>query len=201
MQRGVHDLAGLAERLQRGEDRLTARRAGALKTYVDMLCDDVHLHHHGEDTIGWPIIAASAGDHVDLTPFSADHDELDPILDALRDAAHRLDRQPADADAVRLLAEQATGLRDMLDEHIAEEERDIFPIIREHVSVGDFTGWEQAVMADYPKRNLWFLIPWSVQAIPASEVPATLARTPVAFRIAYRLFRGRFQRLNATLFG
>lgn len=201
MQRGAHDLASLAEHLRAGRDRLTRDRARALATYVSMFCDDVHLHHHGEDTIGWPIIAASAGDHVDLAPLSADHDQLDPMLDDLRTAAQRLRDDQRDPEALQTLAVQAVALRDMLDEHIGEEERDVFPIIREYVSAQDLARWEQAVMADYPKGNLWFLIPWSVQAIPAADVPATLARTPLPFRIAYRLFRGRYERLNRRLFG
>lgn len=199
MQRGAHDLASLAERLRAGDDPLTRDRARALATYVGMFCDDVHLHHHGEDTIGWPIIAASAGDNVDLAPLSADHDELDPMLDDLRTAAQRLRADQRDLDALQTLAVQAVALRDMLDEHIGEEERDVFPVIREYVSAQDLARWEQAVMAGYPKGNLWFLIPWSVQAIPAAEVSATLARTPLAFRIAYRLFRGRYERLNRRL--
>lgn len=199
MQRGAHDLAALAGRLQRREDQLTPARAKALATYVGMFCDDIHLHHHGEDTIGWPIIAASAGDNVDLAPLSADHDELDPMLDDLRAAAGRLLRDPTDPEAVELLAARSAELRDMLDEHIGEEERDVFPVIREYVSPEALASWEEQVMADYPKGNLWFLVPWSVQAIPPSEVASTLARTPVPFRIVYRLFRRRYERLNRRL--
>lgn len=201
MQRGARDLAGLAARLQRGDDRLTPARARALGTYVRMFCDDVHLHHHGEDTIGWPIIAASAGDNVDLAPFSADHDELDPLLDDLRRTAARLQQDPTDTGALQALATDTATLHELLDEHIREEEQDIFPIIRQYVSPDALASWEKAVMQDYPKGNLWFLIPWSVQAIPAAEVGPTLARTPVAFRVAYRLFRRRYARLNRLLLG
>lgn len=201
MQKGAHDLAGLGERLAGSADGLSRSRAADLRTYILLLCEDIHLHHSGEDRIGWPIISGSAGAHVDLTPFSADHDELDPVLDRLRETADRLAATPRNAAATAALAQDAVILRDMLDEHIGEEERDVFPIILEYVSVPDFKKWEKAMMDRYPKRNLWFLIPWSVSAIAPDEAAHILPMTPPPFRIANRLFAGKYRRFHHRIFG
>ncbi|GAA0396383.1 hypothetical protein Acor_49160 [Acrocarpospora corrugata] len=201
MRQGARELAALAHTLRDGTVPLTPARAKALAEYVRLMTEEIHLHHHGEDTVGWPIIQASAGHAVDLEPFTADHDQLDPILDRLRRASTLLVTHPGDLTARETLATDSTVLRDLLDEHIDEEERDIFPIIRTYVSVADFQSWEHQMMTNYPKKNLWFLIPWSVSAIPAAEVPAALALTPLAFRIANRLFSGKYRRFHQLIFG
>ncbi|GAA1008571.1 hypothetical protein Aple_100220 [Acrocarpospora pleiomorpha] len=200
MRHGAHELATLAQTLRDGAP-LTPARAKALAEYVRLMTEEIHLHHHGEDTIGWPIIQASAGHAVDLEPLTADHDQLDPILDRLRGASALLVTRPDDPAARQTLATDSIVLRDLLDEHIEEEERDIFPIIRTYVSVADFKGWEEQIMKNYPKKNLWFLIPWSVSAVPPADVPAALALTPLAFRLANRLFSGRYRRFHQLIFG
>lgn len=199
MQKGARDLAELAGRLAEGM-KLTPRRATDLQTYVRLLCHDIH-HHSGEDQIGWPIIAGSAAGQVDLTPFSADHDELDPIIDALRAAADRLAADPGDRTAVESLHRHAVRMRDLLDEHIAEEERELFPIISEYVSVADFKKWEKAMMKTYPMKDLWFLISLSVSSIAPQETAETVALTPVPFRVIRRLSAGKYRRFHQRLFG
>lgn len=201
MKHGSREVAALAEKLRRGADRLTVKRAKALETYVRIFTEDIRLHHHNEDEVGFPIIVASAGTAVDISPLNSDHDQLDPILDALDAASHTLCSAPADTAALATLADQSVRLRDLLEEHIAEEERDLFPAILEYVSVVDFKRWEGIAVASTPKNHLWFLIPWAVAAIPPEDIAATFRLTPPPFRIIYRLFKGKYARLHRTIFG
>ncbi|MBO2454878.1 hemerythrin domain-containing protein [Actinomadura barringtoniae] len=200
MRRGAHDLAGLAARIQSGELQMTDERARALETYVDLFTFDVLHHHRYEDRIGFPVVRASALGAVDIEPFTADHESIGPMLEALGSAAHRLADAPGDAEALKTLAEESARLRDLLDEHLAEEEREIFPVITQYVSVEDYDRWEQAVMKAYPKRNLWFVMPWSAAANPPEEVAPAVSMTPFVYRASLRLFRRRYARLHRTLF-
>ncbi|MFG2006634.1 hemerythrin domain-containing protein [Spirillospora sp. NPDC048911] len=200
IQRGAHELADLAGRLRAEETVLTERRAKALETFVELFVSDVRLHHRYEDEIGFPVVRASALGAVDIEPLSVDHDRLGPILAALCTATAGLRADPSDALARKAMAVEALRLRDLLDEHITEEERDIFPAISRYVSVEDFDRWERAVTRAYPKRSLWFTASWWAAVTPPDDAVAW-SKTPVTFRLAFRLFKGRYERLNGTLFG
>ncbi|MEU5876623.1 hemerythrin domain-containing protein [Spirillospora sp. NPDC047279] len=213
IQHGAHELADLAERLHSGDVELTVRRATALDTYTGLFVADVRHHHHYEDQIGFPVVRASALGAVDIEPLSVDHDRLEPVLEAFRGAVVALRGGPAgsadqageagqaDQVARKALAVEAVRLRDLLDEHIAEEERDIFPAIAQYVSVEDFGRWERAATKGYPIRNLWFTVSRYAAVVPPAELSSTMARTPPAHRWALRLFRRRYGRLHEALFG
>ena len=59
-------LTDLAERLA-ATPATGQRRADAVARYVYDFADSVHHHHSVEDDVLWPVLAASAGPHVDLT--------------------------------------------------------------------------------------------------------------------------------------
>ncbi|GAA2616001.1 hemerythrin domain-containing protein [Actinomadura fulvescens] len=200
IQRGAHDLAELAGRLRAEETVLTERRAKALDRFVELFVSDIRHHHRYEDEIGFPVVRASALGAVDLEPLTVDHDRLDPILAALCAATAGLRTEPTDTLARKALAVESVRLRDLLDEHITEEERDIFPAISRYVSVEDFDRWERAVTKAYPKRRLWFTASWWAAVTPEDDTVAW-SKTPVSFRLALRLCRGRYERLHGTLFG
>lgn len=88
---------------------------------------EITQHHEREDDVLWPVIAASAGDAVDLEPLSDDHAELHKVLERAAEALPQFARDPA--AGAPLLAPVFTELADLLDEHIAEEETQVFPVI------------------------------------------------------------------------
>jgi hemerythrin-like domain-containing protein len=122
----------------------TPRRARAVARYVNLLCDSVHHHHTTEDQILWPVIEASAGGSVDLTELTEDHAALDPRLDRLRALAAGFRLNVGDKESAAPLAAGLTELHGLLHEHIADEEREIFPVIRQYVSVDDWAAVEKA---------------------------------------------------------
>ena len=122
----------------------TPRRARAVARYVNLLCDSVHHHHTTEDQILWPVIEASAGGSVDLTELTEDHAALDPRLDRLRALAAGFRLNVGDKGSAAPLAAGLTELHGLLHEHIADEEREIFPVIRQYVSVDDWAAVEKA---------------------------------------------------------
>ncbi|MER7128013.1 hemerythrin domain-containing protein [Streptosporangium saharense] len=134
-------LAVLAAELTEGGQSADATRAAAIGAYVTKLCAYIHHHHVSEDEVLWPVLERSAGAEVDLRDLSDDHSELDPLLAEISGQAKVF---VSTGDAARLAA-LLTRLADMLDEHIEEEERLLFPIIRKYVSVADWEKVEKAV--------------------------------------------------------
>lgn len=140
----VGRVATLTSAFADGGMTCTPRRARAVARYVNLLCDSVHHHHTTEDQILWPVIEASAGGSVDLTELTEDHAALDPRLDRLRALAAGFRLNVGDKESAAPLAADLTELHGLLHEHIADEEREIFPVIRQYVSVDDWAAVEKA---------------------------------------------------------
>ena len=125
----------------------TPARARAISQYIEMLCDSIHHHHRTEDTVLWPVIQASVGDHLDLSELTDDHAALDPRLDQLRARAAAFRLSNGDRKVAFLMAFELAELTALLTEHINDEELDLFPLITEHVSVADWEAVEAAARA------------------------------------------------------
>ena len=78
---------------------------------------------------------------VELADLSDDHVELHAVIGRAERALPVFARDPATGAAA--FGAAMTEMADLLDEHIAEEEREVFPVIREHVSAPDFARCEQ----------------------------------------------------------
>ncbi|GIH76105.1 hemerythrin domain-containing protein [Planobispora longispora] len=133
-------MAVLATELAASGRRVGPARATAISEDVAKLCKSIHHHHTTEDQVLWPVIERSAGAEVDLRDLSDDHSALDPLLAEISGHAARF---AATRDAADLAA-ALTRLADLLDEHIAEEERLIFPVITRYVSAADWKTVEDA---------------------------------------------------------
>jgi hemerythrin-like domain-containing protein len=135
-------LARLMDRLAAGDERADAARLNAIAAFATKLCDGIHHHHQAEDNVLWPVIVRSAGAEVDLSDLSDDHAKLDPLLEEISWYATRLGKLPV---AAKRMAAALGTLADLLDEHIEEEERLLFPIIATYVSEPDWNTVENEV--------------------------------------------------------
>ena len=190
------ELADVAERMQ-AAGHVEPEQATAFRTYVRYVVDEIERHHQGEDNVGWPIIVASAGDAVDLAPLTGDHEELDPLLHHLRAVMDSLVSEVGSHLVLCELAAVLRDIRDLLVEHIDEEEREIFPIIRTYVSREDHHAWEAEMKKELPMGDAWFVCCWAAAAADPIERPALLKEAGVPFRIMYALTRRRYEKLHA----
>jgi hemerythrin-like domain-containing protein len=153
---------------------------------------EITNHHQREDDVLWPVIVASAGDAVDLDPLSDDHTVLHEVLGRAQEALPEFARDP-NAGAP-LLAPVLTELADLLDEHIAEEEAQVFPVIREHVSAEDFARCERQFQKGTSPGQLLFLLPWIVDQCDDAERAEVLHLAGPPMRILLRLGERRYTR-------
>ncbi|NUP01352.1 MAG: hemerythrin domain-containing protein [Nonomuraea sp.] len=135
-------LAVLMNAIATGEQQAGEARLAAIATFTTKLCAGIHHHHQAEDDVLWPVIVRSAGAEVDLSDLTDDHAALDPLLEEITTAAARL---ASDGQAAKRLAKSLGTLADLLDEHIEEEERLIFPIVAAYVSEQDWKKVETEV--------------------------------------------------------
>ncbi|MEO3783155.1 hemerythrin domain-containing protein [Actinocorallia sp. B10E7] len=198
------DLIGmaLAHRALRGEVRklaeFTARQGGsflppgqeaALRRFLAFLMKEVHSHHVKEDEVLWPVIAASAGAAVDLAPLTEEHREIDPCVDRILASSGR--------ERARALAE----LADLLDEHIVEEERALFPVMLRYVSAEDFAACEKKFQADTSLGHMKLVLPLMVSYATDEEWAHIKKTAGLPVRIMLRMFRPGYQKLQRAVYG
>ncbi len=110
--------------------QMTARIGG-------FLINELHGHHHIEDTHYFPILSAAEtrlARGFDL--LDADHHELDVVLNALTEAANtHLQSLSANEDAqasAGALLRQLEGFETFLNRHLVDEEELVVPVILHH---------------------------------------------------------------------
>ena len=102
-------------------------------------------------------------------------------------------RQSAAALAARLVE-----LRSLLSEHIAEEERATFPVIRRYLSVADWRDVEARI-----RRNarMSFELPRIGAAVTPPELAALKAEAGTAIVLMLALFRPAYRRMERAIWG
>jgi hypothetical protein len=94
-----------------------------------------------------------------------------------------------------------TEMADLLDEHIAEEEAAVFPVLRAHVSAGDFARCEELFRKGTPLGQLAFLLPWIADQCTPEERAELLGSAGAPLRLLLRLTEGRYARRRNLVAG
>ncbi|GGM17414.1 hemerythrin domain-containing protein [Nakamurella endophytica] len=132
-----------------------ARRAAAVDRHLGFLCDMLHHHHAGEDELLWPKLR----DRVPpaalelLDTVEAQHERIDAVLSEVTAARARWVRD-ASADPRGELMAALQRLHEVLDEHLAAEERYVLPLAACHVTPAEWHALGDAGVAAMPKSVL-----------------------------------------------
>ncbi len=190
----VRRLAVLTTELAGGRQRADAGRTRAIGAFIEEMCASIHHHHVTEDEVLWPVIERSAGAEVDLRDLSDDHSELDPLLSEINTQAAVF----ASTGDARALATSLTRLADMLDEHIEEEERLLFPIITKYVSVAD---WKRVEDAARKGGKVRIELPKIEEYARPEELARLRKLAGPVLTVMLSLLRGGHRRRRRLIFG
>lgn len=190
-------LADLTTAIAQRRTPCTVKRARAITRYLDLMCESIHHHHTMEDDVLLPIIESSAAGLVDLTELTEDHAILDPRLDRLRGHAATFARS-GDPEMARPLAAGLADLHRLLEAHIADEERELFPVIRRHVTVAD---WEAVETAARKTGRLSFDGPRVLAVATDAERAKIAAAVPGPLMLLLGYLVRRHRRFERAVFG
>lgn len=187
--REFHLLADLVGRVGEGN----TARARELAEHATDLVGGLHHHHHTEDELLWPPLLREVRPHADLVRrMENQHRELAAILTEIGQllAVWAADARAADRDR---LVDQLRKALLVLDQHLSEEEQEILPLVREHLTVAQWNavGKRGAEAFDDKKKRLIFLGMVLEDCSPAEERDF-LTRLPGPVRLLWR-FVGRRQ--------
>jgi iron-sulfur cluster repair protein YtfE (RIC family) len=168
------DVRRLARAAQELAGRADGPRARALRAYLAPVLGEIRSHHQVEDDVVWPLLGRAAGGAgaAVLAGLTDDHHELDQLLDGADMLAEGLAARPADGMLAGRLATCLTDMSALLDRHVADEERDVFPLIRRHVRVEDYRWAQQRFRGNLDPRLLPFVVPWVLGHATPDERPA-----------------------------
>ena len=185
LREGCRVLAGAAAAVAAGSSCPPARQQ-ALVRFGSAVLREVRRHGAHEDGVLLPVVAASAGPRADLEPLVDDHADLGRLVDRAEAALRDLERDgPAVAGS---LAAAAGDLAGLLDGHVEEEERELLPLVRRHVSAGDLARCEARSARGAGLRHAAFVLAWSADACRTSpELAALLAAPPAVLAPLRRL--------------
>ncbi|GAA4882323.1 nitroreductase/quinone reductase family protein [Actinomycetospora straminea] len=188
------DIARLATAAGELVERPDPARLRALRRYLEGMRGEIENHHRVEDEHVWPALEAVAGTTVSLTPLTEDHDRLDPLL-------RRASVLAAGDRAGPELAAVMRELSALLERHIDDEERKIFPLIEHHLSRAEYRELQRHFRRGLDPRLLAFVVPWMVGHADAAERRALLADAGLPLRLLLALTERPFASRRRRLFG
>jgi hypothetical protein len=163
----------------------------AFRRYAASLLAEVRAHIDAEDEFVWPLTAAAAGHAVHLGRLSDDN----VAIAVTADRASRALGSPG------ALAASLGDLREMLDEHVADEERQVFPVMRRYLRAETSRWCERRTTRMAPPGVLRFRLPWLARHARPDELQRLLAAGDWRVPILLRAGRRGYARLEHRAFG
>jgi Hemerythrin HHE cation binding domain len=155
-------VAGLGRPAEHG-----LRRSVSAWRYMAAVLVQIRVHNEGEDDILWPVVAAAAGPAVDLMPLAEDRLVVTATLTRVAEALAGVRAQPGAAGEVFASVRE---LRDLLAEHIADEEQQVLPAMRRYLRADACRWCEQQIQRKVPLTARRFAGPWLARYAQPDEL-------------------------------
>jgi hemerythrin-like domain-containing protein len=168
----------------------------------NLFSEVLHKHHSAEDELIWPVLISvgTSDDVAVLEAMEAEHEEIDPLLEACA-AGFAVLSSRADEDARAALAVRLVAARETLSRHLHHEETEAIPLIQALMTPED---WER-IDAEYFKKGLTVrdfatLVPWAAHGLAPEHRERVFADAGTPFRVLWHLTRRRFERNERAAF-
>lgn len=164
-------------------------RAEVIGSHLDNLANGLHHHHQAEDEMLWPVMLDRVGPHAAIVHrMEAQHKRLGDLLTRVEELTARW-RAEAAADVRDELAEVLAQASVTLDEHLGDEERELLPLVSEHVTPAEWLALNERAREAIPKGKLaLFFVGAILEEASPSETKMFLAQLPAPARLLWRIF-------------
>jgi len=177
-------------------------RVAVLGPHVAELLELVHHHHDGEDELLWPVLTGRAQLEADLIGrMEAQHNAIDELR---RAAEPRLAawRETAASETRDALADALADLADRLEEHMAEEEQYVLPLVADHLTVAEWERLGERGMQGIPRSRLLMVLGSLLEEADEAETAMFMAKLPAPARLLWKVSgRRRYGRQVALIRG
>jgi iron-sulfur cluster repair protein YtfE (RIC family) len=173
--------------LVRGVADGNTERAAILCDCAHELATGLHHHHTAEDELLWPLLL----ERVELERgfvlrAEEQHERVHELLELVhvQVVPFRATARAADREG---LASTLAELDAVLREHMADEERDILPLVEAHLTVAEWEALGERARSGIPKDRLLVQLGWILQGLSPDERREFLRTMPLGPRVAWRL--------------
>ncbi len=172
--------------------------AQRVAAHYDELAEMLEHHHQGEDDLVWPkLLERSQPDENLVSRMQVQHQSVSTLLETSGEMLARW-RGTADPTTGSEWAKTLGHLSEVLDDHLADEEQSILPLIERHLTVQEWREVGETGLAVVPKNRLLVLLGALFEdAAPAEQAQFLRDYVPLPGRILYTLV-GRRQHLRET---
>jgi hypothetical protein len=189
--------------LVRSVDSGDIDRAKHLAKHLHGITALLHVHHRTEDEYFWDRMterAPACGLHVEL--MRRQHGAVSDRLDLVAALIDRWVREPDAATGARLAAELDEVDR-LLTQHLADEERDAFPVLDAILSDAEWDDIHRHARRHKPPLPIFVLLGLMLESVPEAERDAWFEKEmPAPIRMAYRAVgRRQYERAVRRLRG
>lgn len=167
------------------------KRSRVIGSYCDNMISVLHHHHAAEDEVLWPKLE-SRTESPDIDQMKGEHVRIEHLADNAQavqpDWQHSADPASAErfADAVDELCSGIGG-------HFDHEEKDIVPLIAEHISATEWQTFIDRGAAYVNPRNLWFALAYAgflLRDGTPDERRRFIDAVPLPLRVTLKLLGG-----------
>ena len=177
-------------------------RSSEIAKYVDFHLTGLHAHHTSEDELLWPLLRERA-DLAEATvqrmedQHAALHDSIESVRAEL--ATWRTAPSAAGSES---LATALGSVVEGLTEHLAEEERDIVPLIAVHVSQAEWEHLGKVAFSKFTPKQRFTAMGEMLASASPTEASRMMVGLPAPIRLVWRLAgRRRYERSMARVRG
>lgn len=190
---GFPMLSDAARHLRSGDTAGTT----AVATHVEFMLNALHHHHAAEDEHLWPRLAERTETVGLVGRMAEQHSELAEQIDAVHRFLPRLGTGAGGTE----LADSLTALSDALTPHLDEEEAEILPLVRLHISAPEWQESGDAAFDGFTNDEKLLALGLLLDVASPDEAASFLRRLPWPVRLLWRVRGHRLyaRHMNALL--
>lgn len=187
-------LPGLIRKVAGGD----VSRAGLVGDHLALILAGLHMHHTGEDEVLWPILLERATPSADLVAtMQAQHARVDEHSDLVGSLLADW-RESASAVRGEQLAQALERFGAALLEHLELEEREILPLVSEHVTVREWDSLGEHGKDAMSGRQLPLMFGAILEDADEEESRRMLGHLPAPIRLVMRTVGARQYRRHIS---
>jgi iron-sulfur cluster repair protein YtfE (RIC family) len=175
-------------------------RVDAVAAHLTFMLDGLTAHHTTEDETLWPVLherARPSASFVDR--MEEQHHGIHDGLEQVRRLGAEWSQRPS-PEAAAALSAGITSMLTALTEHLDEEERDVVPLIAEHISEKEWASSGKKAFDKFTPAQRFIALGQMLEVATPEEAKAMLATLPAPVKVLWALIGKRRYRRYAAAF-
>lgn len=178
------------------------RRTPSVAEYIEFHLDGLHAHHSTEDELIWPALHERAGlSGALIDRMEAQHNGVGDAVNRTRSLLLTWTDSPT-SEPSQALADALAAVSEGLAEHLAEEERDVVPLIAEHITQAEWEHAGKLAFSKFTPKQRFIATGEMLAAATTDEANRMLGGLPAPIRLVWWLVGRRgYDRFMARVRG